>query len=68
MFDQATAAGFIGFLGSLFNPALSIGNFTIYPLIQTVVFLVFNVICLIVFFTIQLIYIIKDKINKMKSR
>lgn len=67
MFDQATAAGFIGFLGSLFNPALSIGNFTIYPLIQTVVFLVFNVICLIVFFTIQLIYIIKDKINKMKN-
>ena len=67
MFNQEVAAGFIGFLGTLFNPAWSIGNFTIYPLIQLVVFLVFNVICLIVFFTIQLIYFIKDKIYKNKK-
>ena len=67
MFDQQTAAGFIGFLGDLFNPAWAIGNFTIYPLIQLVVFLVFNIICLIVFFTIQLIYKVKDKILKKKA-
>jgi len=67
MFDQQTAAGFIGFLGDLFNPAWTIGNFTIYPLIQLIVFLVFNIICLIVFFTIQLIYKVKDKILKKKA-
>ena len=68
MFNQEVAAGFIGFLGSLFTPAWSIGNFTIYPLIQLVVFVVFNIICLIVFFTIQLVYLIKDKILKQKIK
>ena len=68
MFNQEVASGFIGFLGSLFNPAWKIGIFTIYPLIQLVVFLVFNVICLIVFFTIQLIYLIKDKLLKNKNK
>ena len=67
MFDQATAAGFIEFLGSLFNPAWTIGKITIYPIIQLTVFVVFNVLCLIVFFTIQLIYKIKDKITKKKK-
>jgi len=67
MFNQEVAAGFIGFLGTLFNPAWHIGSFTIYPLIQLVVFVVFNVICLIVYFTIQLVYIIKDKIYKNKN-
>lgn len=67
MFDQEVAAGFIGFLGALFNPVWRIGNFAIYPLMQLVVFVIFNVICLIVFFTIQLIYLVKDKIYKKKA-
>ena len=67
MFNQEVASGFIGFLGTLFNPAWQIGNFVIYPVIQLVVFLVFNVICLLVYFIIQLIYFIKDKISKKKK-
>lgn len=62
MFDQETAAGFIPFLGELFNFNFTIGSLTFYPLMLLVVYVVFNIICLLVFFTIQLIYLIKDKI------
>ena len=59
MFDQETAAGFIPFLGELFNVSFSIGAFTFYPLMLVTVYLVFNVICFIVFFAIQGIYLFK---------
>ena len=62
MFDQETASGFIPFLGELFNINFSIGSLTFYPLMLLVVYVVFNIICFIVFFAIQLIYLIKDKI------
>ncbi|MBR4419043.1 MAG: YwaF family protein [Clostridia bacterium] len=68
MFDQEKAAEFIGFMGALFNPAWRMGKLTFYPLMHLTVFFVFNVLCLIVFFMIQLVYIIKDKIYKNKSR
>jgi len=67
MFDQEKAAGFIGFMGALFNPAWRIGKLTFYPLMHLTGFFVFNIVCLIVFFMIQLVYIIKDKIYKNKS-
>ena len=68
MFDQETAAGFIPFLGELFNTQLSLGIFTIYPVIQIVVYLVFNLICFMVFGIIQLVYYIKNKIQLRNNR
>jgi len=67
MFNQETASGFIPFLGELFNINFSIGSLTFYPLMLLVVYVVFNIICFIVFFAIQLIYLIKDKITKKNT-
>lgn len=67
MFDQETAAGFIPFLGELFNVNFNIGIFTFYPLMLLVVYLVFNLICFLVFGVIQLVYFIKDKIQAKRG-
>lgn len=61
MFDKETAVGFIPLLGKLFNFELNVGIFTFYPLMLVTVYLVFNAICFIVFFSIQLIYLLKNK-------
>lgn len=63
MFDKETAAGFIPFLGDLFNVNFSIGSLTFYPLMLVTVYVVFNVICLLVFYGIQLIYLLRGKKN-----
>ena len=62
MFDQEVATEFVPLFGKLFNPTLKLGIFRIYPIIQIVVYLVFNLICFTVFGTIQLIYKLKDKL------
>jgi hypothetical protein len=59
MFDQETAADFVPFLGKLFDFNFSVGIFTFYPLMLVTVYLVFNAICLLVFFAIQGIYLVK---------
>ena len=64
MFDQEVAAGFVPIFGKLFNPTLKLGVFRIYPIIQIVVYLVFNLICFAVFGTILLIYFLKNKTTK----
>ena len=61
MFDKETAAGFIPFLGDLFNVQLNVGALTFYPVMLLVVYIVFNIICFIVFFAIQSIYLLKRK-------
>ena len=61
MFDKETAAGFIPFLGSLFDFNFTIGSFTFYPLMLVTVYVVFNIICFIVFFVMQVPYLIKRK-------
>ena len=67
MFDQEVATEFIPFFGKLFNPIIKLGIFQIYPVIQIIVYLVFNVICFATFGTIQLIYFLKDKFTKNKQ-
>ena len=67
MFDQEVATEFIPFFGKLFNPIIKLGIFQIYPVIQIIVYLVFNVICFATFGTIQLIYLLKDKFTKNKQ-
>lgn len=62
MFDQKTAEGFIPFLGKLFDVNFSVGALTFYPLMLCTVYVVFNVICLVVFFSIQGIYLLKRKL------
>lgn len=61
MFDQETAAGFVPFLGDLFNVQFSVGSLTFYPLMLVTVYIVFNIICFVVFFAIQSIYLLKRK-------
>lgn len=61
MFDQETAAGFIPFLGDLFNVKFNVGVLTFYPLMLITVYVVFNIICFIVFFAIQTIYLLRRK-------
>ena len=61
MFDQETAADFVPFLGKLFEFNIRVGSLTFYPLMLITVYVVFNVICLIVFYVIQLIYMFKCK-------
>ena len=61
MFDQETAAGFIPFLGKLFNFNFSIGYLTFYPLMLITVYVVFNIICFIVFYIIQSFYLLESK-------
>jgi len=67
MFDQATAADLIPFMGKLFDFNFRIGIFTFYPLMQIIVYVVFNLICFAIFGVIQLIYKIKDRISKPRN-
>ena len=61
MFDQETAADFVPFLGKLFDFNISVGALTFYPLMLITVYVVFNAICLVVYYAIQSIYLIKRK-------
>lgn len=68
MFDQQVAGGFIEFLGKLFVPQIHIGeHITFYPVAQLVVYAVFMIVCTLLYFAIQLIYRLKDKIIKKSS-
>lgn len=67
MFDPVVAGDLAPFFGSLFDTKLVVGNFTFYPVAQTLVFIGFTAICLIVFGLIQLIYFIKGKIEKKNT-
>ena len=61
MFDKDTAEGFIPFLGSLFNFKFNVGVFSFYPAMLITVYVVFNVICVLVFFAIQGVYLLRRK-------
>ncbi len=68
MFDQEVAADLMPFLGELFNTQIHMGAFTLYPVIQPIVYVVFIFICIIVFGIIQLIYFLKDRITKKQTK
>ena len=68
MFDKSTAAGLLPFTESLFDINFNIGSLTIYPVIQLLIGIVFTAICLAVYGSIRLIYIVKDKIKKQPAK
>lgn len=68
MFDKETAADLIPFTESLFDINFNIGSLTLYPIIQPLIGIVFTLICLAVYGTIRLIYVVKDKINKQNVK
>ncbi len=64
MFDQNVAAGFIPFLGKLFDVKLNLGShITLYPVIQSLIYIVFLALCVGMYYLIRLIYFTKDKIQ-----
>lgn len=64
MFDKAKAIKLLPFLEPVFNIIIKVGdNITFYPVVQTVVYVVFAVVCVGLYYFIQLIYKIKDKIT-----
>lgn len=67
MFDQKTSSELVGLFGKLFNTQFRLGIFTFYPVVQPIVYLVFNLICCAIFGVIQLIYFTKDKLIKKDS-
>lgn len=62
MFDVKAAKGMLPFTEALFNINFKIGYGTFYPVIFLIVYVVFAAICVGLYFTIRLIYLIKDKI------
>lgn len=67
MFDQETAYELVPLFGKLFDTKINIGAITIYPVIQPIVYVVFNLICCAIFGIIQLIYFTKDKLIKKEN-
>ncbi len=63
MFDGEKAAKLIPFTKALFDIKFNIGKAVVYPVIQLVIYLVFMLICTILYFIIKLIYLIKDKVS-----
>ncbi len=68
MFDVNKAAKLIPFTKALFDIKFNIGRAVVYPVMQLIVYLVFVAVCTLLFFVIQLIYLIKDKIQKNRQK
>ena len=67
MFNGNKAADLLGdWILALFTP-VNIGRVVLYPIIQLIIYCVFLGICVLLFFGIQLIYKIKDKIVANKK-
>lgn len=62
MFSQKDATKIVKPLGALFNTQIKIGHMTLYPVIQSLVYVVFLALCVGMYYCIRLIYKIKDKI------
>ena len=68
MFSKEKAMEFIEFVGPIFDITLKLGVFTLYPLMQLIIYAVFIAVCMLVYGVIRLIYFTKDKItSKLKK-
>lgn len=63
MFSKEKAMEFIEFVGPIFDITLKLGVFTLYPLMQLIIYAVFIAVCMLVYGVIRLIYFTKDKIT-----
>lgn len=60
IFDKAVAENLFAALGKLFTVTFTIGNCTFYPVAAISVYLVFNALCLAIYFAVRGIYKIED--------
>lgn len=67
MFDKSAAEGLLPWVGTLFDIQWNIGPFTIYPIVQTLVFIVFNAMCMLGFFAIYFCGEIGQKRKKKQN-
>ncbi len=68
MFDKAKAIKLLPFLEPVFNITIKVGqHVTFYPVVQISVYVVFVGVCVGMYYFIQLIYKIKDKITARKQ-
>lgn len=69
MFDKAKAIKLLPFLEPVFNITIKLGeHITFYPVVQILVYVVFAGVCVGLYYLIQLIYKIKDKITNSKLK
>lgn len=69
MFDKAKAIKLLPFLEPVFNITIKLGeHVTFYPVVQILVYVVFAGVCVGLYYLIQLIYKIKDKITNDKLK
>lgn len=61
MFNAEKAAKLLPFTQALFDINIKIGNIIIYPVIQLIIYVVFSLVCVLLYFVIRLIYIMFDK-------
>ena len=66
MFDKNVAESVIKGISKLFEINFSIGAFTFYPVIQILIYLIFIVLCILIYLSIKLIYKLIDK-RKIKK-
>lgn len=67
MFDSAKASKLLGDGITKLFTSFKIGYARFYPIIQLLIYIIFMSICVLLWLAIQLIYKIKDKINKKKQ-
>ncbi|MBO5022633.1 MAG: YwaF family protein [Clostridia bacterium] len=67
MFSAKDAVELLPFTQALFDINFKIGYATFYPVIQLIVFVVFLLVCILLYFVIRLIYKIKDKTIKTQK-
>ena len=68
MFLPEVAIDFLPFTKVLFDINFKVGYATFYPIIQLIIFVVFVLVCIMMYFAIQLIYIAIDKAKLKKSK
>lgn len=67
MFIEKDTSEIVGFAQALFKLKIPMGPFTLYPVIQLLVYIAFNAICLGCYGVIVLIYKIKDSCQNKKQ-
>lgn len=68
MFDVSKAVKLLGDGIAKLFVSFKIGYATFYPIIQLLIYVIFMAICVLLWLAIQLVYKIKDKINKNKKQ
>lgn len=67
MFSKSDAEDAISGIGKLFDINFKIGYATFYPVLQLLVYIIFTAVVILMYYAIQLIYKVKDKIVNKRA-